>query len=239
MGGTGAKRKLKKLRRETEESSAVVAQCMHICGMNGIVISFPHEIPQVLQQLLESGNLAAVTTGGGGLPGQNGKATSLARLVAGPSRIPAAAPQEQTSVAPALASAPPMSFDELDFEVEFSMDSVASSQEQQAPGDGQMPPISIADMEARVEAANQRMTDRVATNGIQHKHGQGPPDLQGKKIGTTEGGENGAPARNADGGGRVNRVTGMSRAEQVRIIGKITGKDMDAPAASATIKPPR
>ena len=254
-GGRGAKRKLKKLRRETGEASAVVSQCLNMLSIHGIVVSFAHELPQVLQRLLDGTDAASV-----GQAQQGSKGSSLARLASGNAQmqppqqaqqVPQMAPRVQAPLPPVA----PLSFDELDFDIGFDADDLVGGAALPVQGyveqgpDGQMPPISMEAMARQVDGANERMMDRLATQGVRHKHGQGPPGMQGQRMQSAEGpavarnpledpmGNGAPPARQAGGGGRVNRVTGLSREEQARIISGVTGKDMDAPAASATIKP--
>ncbi len=234
MAGRGAKRKLKKLRRETEEASAVLSQCIFILGQHGHVVSLPYEVPQILEELL-SGGVVRVGPSGEGLASPREEALARLEMVEGRGSV---------SDFEEPARVVEVDLDDLDFSsVDFdASDPVAVATADAPDADGRMPPISMEAMEQRVGEATDRMMNRVATHGVHHKRGQGPAGMEGRRMQSADNSgsldDMGDPSsRPSRGEGRINRVTGMSREQSAAIIAKITGKEMGAPAGSPVAKP--
>ena len=241
MAGRGAKRKLKKLQRSSEEATAIVGQCIQILSLHGYTISLPYEIPQVLQQIL-AGQGVPAPSGGAAHPASS-KETALARLEmdvdSGFDQGPAFTAEPAQPVEQDL--------DDMDFSnTDFGASPSVGAQGSHQVGDGQIPPISTNEMAQRVEDANARMMDRVAAHGVRHKGGQGPADMQGRRMQAADGSAGSADSMMGDdseqpaptgGGGKRNYATGLTRDESAAIIARVTGKGMDPPGSSPVAKP--
>lgn len=102
---------------------------------------------------------------------------------------------------------------------------------------------------ARFEAGQARMMDRVATDGVQYKHGaQGP--ASGQRIAPAPGVQTGpaqpqpapgpapAPAPMPTGGGGKRGMNGLTTEEARAIIARTTGREIKPPGANPVPKPP-
>jgi len=110
-------------------------------------------------------------------------------------------------------------------------------------------PLSPAEMMARFEAGQARMMDRVATEGVQYKHGANGP-AAGQRIAPAPGvnvpqAQGSPPAQPAapipvptGAGGGKRGMNGLTPEESRAIIARATGKELKPPAANPTPKPP-
>jgi hypothetical protein len=110
--------------------------------------------------------------------------------------------------------------------------------------------MSQEEMMARFEAGQARMMDRVATEGVQYKHGaQGP--ASGQRIAPAPGVQPAtAPTQPAPGpapasvpmptggGGGKRGMNGLTSEEARAIISRATGREMKPPGANPVPKPP-
>lgn len=251
MGGRNAKRQLKRVRRDTEEYQVVVRQLMNICSINGRTVSFPYELPIILQELFDasSSNEEIHTE-----RSQQKKRLALDRL------------SEHADISGYIDME---SFIEKPGQ-EFSEFQSQSTEIQPPPpiskGQESMP-MSMEDMKAKMEAGQNRMFDRIEKKGVKYKFGSGPAtgqkmsraDVPGQKRPQQQERE---PSFSSDfsdlleedelGGmdtnwtdqkpasrtkGPVNPVTGVAIEDARELIAKITGRKPAAPGGNPTPKP--
>lgn len=260
-GKRNAKRIIKKMQRQGSEYKNVVDGCIFMLTQHGFTVSFPWEIPNILEQLLRERE--------GGAPdpaaSQQGAADAYNRLAAmstgqpapaqpAPTQAPPTAPSYQApppagppqnpwavaagnNGAPAQPAPPPEPVDPWASAASSSLDELLMDDAPAATPSGNGMPLSEVEMRARVEAANARMVQRVETNGATYKHGAGPaiPPTPGAQPSASSA-NGGAPPPPTD--DRPLKHGGLTRGAALDLIERATGRRPGTPEASPVIKPP-
>lgn len=283
MPGGGAKRRLKRLKREGDESKQIVEQLMGLFMAHGVTVNFPYEIPNIVGQLL-NGSGQGVPNHQQAIEGANASIDRLRQLTTGQpvQALPAAPapPHQAPPVAPApaanpaapkvdpwaaaatgsaapVAAAPVAPAAPVDPWGEAAAAPLApapapaptapAAPAEGPPADGA--PMSEAEMMARFQAGQERMVNRIATEGVQYKHGaQGP--ASGQRIAPAAGVQTGAaqpeasvpgaapiPAPTGGGGGKRG-MNGLTSEEARAIIARVTGQEVKPPGGNPVPKPP-
>lgn len=154
--GVGAKRQLKRVKREAEEQRNVVTALEMMLSNAGYKVDFPWQIPGIVQELLQ-GAVGRYT----GIPGQP--------------------PIQMISTDGLFGSMEDFS-DPAALDIEDAEDPFASSFDVPSAGSVGELGLSMEEMQAIFEQKQEAHFSRVAQTGIQHQGGLGPEEYQGQKM---------------------------------------------------------
>lgn len=261
-GSGGAKRRLKRMKREGDESQSIVEQLMGLFMAHNITVNFPWEIPNIVGQMLAQGKQ------GGGPPSHqqaviqaNASLDRLKQLTGKPPGTPVR--QERTRAIQSTGeaysdpwndldeSAPPPPVDPWGAAAEESLEEFR--EEDVDPyafhpdnDDGEdEDDLNHDEMLRRFEAGQARMMNRVATNGVQYKHGANGPAAGQRIAPAPEVAKNmseqpietpvSAPSPSTGGGKRG--MNGLTTEEARQIISRATGREIKVPGGNPTAKP--
>lgn len=258
-GGGGAKRKLKRARLQGNEKADIVDSLLGMFLAHGVVVEFPWQITQAVGELLEqrSAHVAAPShqIGAGGSNPQLSKAHLPKALVAsGASSAPRTNRSLQLEPTPEddeLYGPPPEPIDPW-AEVAEAM-SLSSDEEEYDEGgfesyeEASSGHMSEAEMIAAFKAGQERMAERVATQGVQYKHGmQGP--ASGQRIAPHP--RTGAAPTTAPGTppkgiamvpppqeGERRGKNGLTPSQARALLSQATGREVRPPGANPVMKP--
>lgn len=258
------------MKREGEEYKSVVDACMMLCGQHGITVNLPWELTQVLEKLLQAKAAAQVNPAmavntqqqrvnnlrqlvQGNNPAQPTQQSAPMQAPPPPTSAP---PIHGRSQSASSGWGPPQADPFAEMEQAEPVDPWANMSHdvdalfreekpvqqhvhQTAPEEQQMP-LDQAEMMRRYKAGQDKMLNRVATEGVQYKNGGGP--AQGKVLTPAEGvpapstpPPGPTPQRNNDG---PRMKGGMTREEALDMIERASGHRPRAPEGNPVPKPP-
>ncbi len=233
-GGGGAKRRLKRMKRQGNEKADVVDSLMGIFMAHGIQVDFPWQITETVQELLESRVQQRPTISAQAPQAAIGDRTTKGHQ---PTKAPRGLLMEDEPPKKAVDPWANMvqSVLESDDEDEGDIDESYADEEEGVSGD-------MNAMIAAYEAGQARMAERVATQGVKYKNGvQGP--ASGQKIGPAPGTPaTSAPSRSMQmipppEEGERRGKNGLTPSQARAMLSRVTGREVKPPSANPVPKP--
>lgn len=173
----GHKRRMKRMKRQRDESAEVIEALSGLLNVNGFVVNFPHDITRIVAQLLEERKGGAVSgqqagPSRGQVMGALGGLTSPSASNSAPDLFGPATPQASPSFDPFADLAPVSS----PVSAPTPAPTPAPAHRGPAP-----PPMPMDQMQAMVASREAQMLNRVASHGVQYR-GAGNPEVEGVRM---------------------------------------------------------